>query len=64
MSRHTSNDLIQNPNEIIYKCNNCNTVFHNIPLEQCLFCNKPFNYAKDREYPPDPNENDYILFSG
>lgn len=57
--KHTSRELMLDPNEIIYRCTNCNTVFRNVPPEECRFCNQKFDVTP-KLLRPDPNEADYF----
>lgn len=57
--KHTSNELMLDPNEIKYRCPHCNTFFRNVPPEECKFCHTPFDVTP-KMLRTDPNEADYF----
>ncbi len=61
VGRRHDRELMLDPNQVVYKCTECNTVFHHLPTEDCLFCGVKFD-VEPKRLKSDPNEMDYKLW--
>jgi rubrerythrin len=65
---HNSNELMLDPNVIVYRCNICHTTFHGLPENECLYCSETYDMRTKQERLGLPlpisktSERDYLLW--